>query len=324
MANTGQVFAPGRVAFITGAASGLGLAVAKNCAKRGMKVALTDYNAGGLPKAEEEVKALGAETMTVVMDVTKPEDWAKGKDAVMQKWGDIAFFHNNAGAGDQVFPTLWETPEADWERTLNLNLHGVLNGIRSIIPAMIETKKPGCIVSTSSLAGITNTAFAGAPYTVAKWGVRLVMETLSNDLRRRKMPISAHVLCPNGMATNFGNNMLRIDEGGRDNRPKLQKALEKTGQPPEDLAEYMIAKCISGTDNGPDGANFYILGTDATLNPESVKEGMVKWQVEDIILDRPGMSYQVAPYDKEYSAKLREVRQRSGAEQRANRKKAKL
>jgi len=256
------------------------------------------------------VKALGAETLTVHMNVTKPEDWQRCLDATMAKFGDIGFFHNNAGGGSAVSASVWETPAKDWENTLGLNLHGVLNGIRCIIPAMIKGGKPGCIVNTSSGAGVTNLAMAGAPYTVAKYGVRLLTETLSNDLRRAKVPISAHVLMPMMMATNFGANLLKTEEYGDAKQDKARantnKGLTKLGQKPEDLAEVMIQSCITGGTPG-NGANFYILGTDVQLDPPTFKE-MIRWQVEDVLENRPAMSYQVDPHKDPYLKRLRDVR----------------
>lgn len=313
MANTGDVFKAGRVALITGAASGLGLQTALNCAKRGMKVVMADFNAEALPGAEAQVKAVtGADgTLAMVTNVTKPEDWQKLLDATMAKFGDVAFFHNNAGGGSAVSATVWETPAQDWENTLGLNLHGVLNGIRCIIPAMIKGGKPGCIVNTSSGAGATNLAGAGAPYTVAKFGVRLLTETLANDLRRVKAPISAHVLMPMMMATNFGVNLLQTDaaqKGRQDKaRANTNKGLTKLGQTPEELAEQMISACITGGTAGSEGANFYIIGTDKQLNPPTFKE-MVKWQIEDVVENRPAMSYQMDAFKEPYLKRLRDVR----------------
>merc|ERR1719171_3439629 len=92
---------------------------------------------------------------------------------------------------------------------MDLNLTGCLHGIRSITPMMLQAKTPGCIVNTASVGGLLNPGGGGLPYVVAKHGVTLVTESLANDLRRAQASITAHVLCPNRVATNFGTNMAK-------------------------------------------------------------------------------------------------------------------
>lgn len=156
MAHTGEVFAKGRVAFVTGAASGIGKAVCKACATRGMRVVLADFDAEGLRTAEQEVQALGVETLAVTMDVTKTEDWARARDATLAKFGEVGFFHNNAGSAPFTNAKLWEISSSSWEKTLDLNLHGVLHGIRIMVPVMLASNRPGCIVNTASGSGLYN------------------------------------------------------------------------------------------------------------------------------------------------------------------------
>lgn len=146
---------------------------------------------------------------------------------------------------------------------------------------------------------------------VAKHGVVLLTESLGADLRRTKAPISAHVLCPNGIASNFGANMVKTQDGKRTEtlNAKFQKGLDKMGEEPEHLAETVVSACLGA---GKDGkAGFYIIGTDKTTGPVVTHE-MMKWRADDIALDRPAMSQTLPEYAKEYQEKVRQARERGG------------
>ena len=303
---SGKVFLPGKLALVTGAASGIGLAVAKNLAGRGMKVVLSDFNAKALPEAEAQVKAAGAkETLAITMDITKPEDWTRCRETLMSRFGEApAFFHNNAGAGTTAFGLIWDIPDDDWQKTLNVNLHGCLNGIRAILPAMVAQKSPGIVVSTASGAGMINMANGGgASYGTAKAGVILAMECCFADLRKVKAPIAAHVLMPMLTNTNIGVNSILVD-GYKDRRSNA--FTEKVGQSPEELAEHLIASCVSAT---PEKPNFYVYGSDSSTNFPMFKE-MIQWRFTDMTENRGAMSH-VHELRDDYLKHLREIRSKT-------------
>ena len=244
---------------------------------------LADFDATSLPQAEEQVKALGAETLAVTMDVKSPEQWRELAELATAKLGPIAFFHNNAGGGSSSFNmNLWETPDDDWQHTLDLNLHGVLHGIREIVPRMLASAtvdEPACVVNTASVGGLVNMSErGGAPYGLAKWGVTFLTETLASDLRRAKAPISAHVLCPMAVASNFGNNMVKTSDAKKDPKAGFQRMLERAGQTPDSMAQDLISKLIEAKDGEEGRANFYVSGLPCSHLSRSHDSCYAHWQ----------------------------------------------
>ena len=188
----------GRVAVVTGAASGLGREFANTAASLGMKLVLADVDAKGLERATEEVQAGGAEVISMVVDVSKREHVEELADAAMIRFHGVHLVFNNAGvaAGGLV----WENSEADWEWVLGVNLWGVIHGVRVFTPIMLELARrdphyEGHIVNTASMAGLLNPPAMGV-YNVSKHAVVSLSETLYHDLRLVDAPVQASVLCP--------------------------------------------------------------------------------------------------------------------------------
>jgi NAD(P)-dependent dehydrogenase (short-subunit alcohol dehydrogenase family) len=188
----------GRVAVITGAASGLGREFANTAAGLGMKLVLADVDAKGLARATEELQAGGAEVISMVVDVSKREHVEELADAAMIRFHGVHLVFNNAGvaAGGLV----WENSEADWEWVLGVNLWGVIHGVRVFTPIMLECARrdpnyEGHIVNTASMAGLLSPPAMGV-YNVSKHAVVALSETLYHDLRLVDAPVQASVLCP--------------------------------------------------------------------------------------------------------------------------------
>jgi NAD(P)-dependent dehydrogenase (short-subunit alcohol dehydrogenase family) len=188
----------GRVAVITGAASGLGREFASTAASLGMKLVLADVEAKALERATEELQAGGAEVISMVVDVSKREHVEELADAAMIRFHGVHLVFNNAGVA--AGGLIWENSEADWEWVLGVNLWGVIHGVRVFTPIMLECARrdphyEGHIVNTASMAGLLNPPAMGV-YNVSKHAVVSLSETLYHDLRLVDAPVQASVLCP--------------------------------------------------------------------------------------------------------------------------------
>jgi NAD(P)-dependent dehydrogenase (short-subunit alcohol dehydrogenase family) len=190
------VLAPGRVAVITGAASGIGLAAAMHFASLGMRVVLADADEAGLEKA---MAALTAKTnaasgvIAMPTDVGRREDVTRLRDRAYDAFGEVALLMNNAGreGGGSIFGDAGR-----WEDILGTNLAGVINGVQVFGPAMIAQGTTGAIINTGSKQGITCPP-GDTAYNVSKAGVKVVTEALAHELRTRKdCRVTAHLLVP--------------------------------------------------------------------------------------------------------------------------------
>ncbi|MEX0665915.1 MAG: SDR family NAD(P)-dependent oxidoreductase [Acidimicrobiia bacterium] len=170
----------GRTAVITGAASGIGLGLARKAAREGMHVVLADIEAGALDAAEAEVSALGAETLTVPTDVSDAGAVEALALATFERFGGAHLVFLNAG----VFQAgvSWQRSEADWAWVLGVNFWGPLHGVRSFIPRLLEQDEPAHLVVTSSMAGLMTVAYSG-PYVVSKFAAASLAECVAHDLR---------------------------------------------------------------------------------------------------------------------------------------------
>jgi len=188
----------GRVAVITGAASGLGREFADRAAELGMKLVLADVQADALERATDDLLAGGAEVLAMVCDVSKGAHVQELADAAIARFHGIHLVFNNAGVGSGGL--VWENTEADWQWVLGVNLWGVIHGVRVFMHAMLDCAKrdpdyEGHIVNTASMAGLLNAPAMGV-YNVSKHAVVALSETLYHDLQLVNAPIGASVLCP--------------------------------------------------------------------------------------------------------------------------------
>jgi NADP-dependent 3-hydroxy acid dehydrogenase YdfG len=185
-----------KVAVITGAASGIGLGIARRAVKEGMKVVLADIEEGALKQAEEELRSGGAEVISVVTDVTKRENVETLAQKTIDAFGEVHLLCNNAGVAAPG--ALWECVYSDWEWVIGVNLWGVIYGIQTFIPIMIQQDSESYIVNTSSMAGIMHGDGVNGIYAVTKQAVVALSESLRtafvNPLFKAKIGVS--VLCP--------------------------------------------------------------------------------------------------------------------------------
>ncbi len=194
---------PGRVAVVTGAASGIGLGLAERFAAEGMHVVMADVEEPALSKAAAELAGAGASVLPVATDVSDRAAVDALRDAALSAFGAVHVVCNNAGVGGPHGP-LWECPPAEWDWVLGVNLEGVMNGVRAFMPVLLE-QDAGHLLNTSSIFGV----FAGTlgPYGVSKHAVAALSETLHFNLQSLGVThVGVSVLCPGAVRTNFGTS----------------------------------------------------------------------------------------------------------------------
>lgn len=189
----------GRVAVVTGGASGIGLGIARCLAANGAKLVLADIEQGPLDEAVTELEAAGAEAIGVTTDVSDLGDVQSLADATIDHFGAVHILCNNAGVG--IDGPVGATSMEDWRWTLDIDLWGPIYGVNVFLP-LIEAQGQGHINSTASMAGLYAGASLGA-YNVAKHGVVALMASLERDLRLAGSNVRASVLCPGPIDTNI-------------------------------------------------------------------------------------------------------------------------
>jgi len=196
------VVAAGRVAVVTGAASGIGLGLCERFAAEGMRVVMADVEEPPLRKAAARLHDQGASVLPVPADVSRAEQVEALREEAVRAFGAVHVLCNNAGVGGPHGP-LWLVPPGDWEWVLGVNLWGVINGIRAFVPVLLE-QEAAHIVNTASVFG----AFAGAlgPYGISKHAVVALSETLHFQLREQGAGVGVSVLCPGAVRTRFGSS----------------------------------------------------------------------------------------------------------------------
>ncbi len=192
----------GRVAVITGAASGLGRAMAERFAREGMRLALADVNAGDLERAETELRAAGAAAIGVRTDVSKAEDVEALAARTLEAFGAMHLVVNNAGVSP--LGAVWESTVADWQWALGVNLWGVIHGVCVFTPILLAQGE-GHIVNTASVSGLIAPPGMGV-YNVTKHAVVALTETLHHDLARRGTRVKCSLLCPAYVPTGIADS----------------------------------------------------------------------------------------------------------------------
>jgi len=198
----------GKVAVLTGAASGFGLECARIAARRGMKLVLVDVQQDALDKTAAELQAAGAEVLARRVDVSDAAQMEALATAVQQRFGAPHFVFNNAGVG--AGGLVWENSVADWQWVLGVNLWGVIHGVRLFTPMMLEAARrdpawQGHIVNTASMAGLLTPPNMGV-YNVSKHAVVALTETLYQDLALVTDQVGASVLCPYFVPTGINSS----------------------------------------------------------------------------------------------------------------------
>jgi NAD(P)-dependent dehydrogenase (short-subunit alcohol dehydrogenase family) len=268
----------GKVAVITGGASGLGRAMAERFAREGMSIVLADVEPNALAKAEAEMKTAGAKVIGVRTDVSKAAEVEALAQKTLAAFGGAHLLANNAGVAEGG--NVWDNTVADWEWVLGVNMWGVIHGVRVFTPIMLKQGSEGHIINTASVAGLISPPGMGI-YCVSKHAVVTLSECLHHDLAQQKAKLKCSVLCPAYVPTG-------IADSGRNRPADLKQTREKTAA---DLAlDASLKKAVqSGKLSAADVAQkvyeavrderFYIL-THPKIKPS------IQWRMEDILQER--------------------------------------
>ncbi len=270
----------GKVAVITGGASGIGNALARRFASEGAHIVIGDVEADALERAAKELRDSGAEVEAVPTDVTDPAQMQALADAAVARFGGVHVFCNNAGVGADGLS--WEMPLSTWEWVIGVNLWGVIHGVRSFVPLLIQQPEAH-IVNTASVAGLVAAPFM-APYNASKHAVVAISETLHHELKMMAPHVKVSVLCPGWVNTKIAESErnrpehLRIApvEGAGDGASFLQGVIEK-GMAPDEVAarvfsavqndEFWILTHDGEGDFWVDGVNARMRSLEARTNP---------------------------------------------------------
>jgi NAD(P)-dependent dehydrogenase (short-subunit alcohol dehydrogenase family) len=248
----------GRVAVVTGGASGIGQGMIRAFASEGMKIVIADIEVEARDKAASDLANDGAEVIAVECDVSSAASVEAIRDEALSAFGAVHVVCNNAGvAGGQPGP-IWAAPQSDWDWVLGVNLLGVVHGVQTFVPLLIEQGQGGHIVNTASLAGLMEGA---GIYGVSKQAVVGLTESLWRDLKATESGVSASVLCPAWVRTRIMESERNRPEAPRPNeeipaeaqalRDIVRGLIEKDGLDPEDVGRQ-VARSIKDD-------KFYIL-----------------------------------------------------------------
>ncbi|TNC66850.1 SDR family NAD(P)-dependent oxidoreductase [Rubellimicrobium roseum] len=259
------VFEEGRSAVITGAAGGIGLAIARACLSRGMRVTIADRDGERLERAAVALsEAAPGRVAHAVCDVSDAASVEGLRDAALAMHGPVDLLVNNAGIGRASKP--WGD-RAAWEATLGVNLWGVVNGLGAFVPGMIEAKREAAVVNLGSKQGITNPP-GNAAYNASKAAVKAVTEQLAWEFRQiERARLSAHLLVP-------GFTFTGMTAGDATEKPA-------GAWTPDQVAERMI--------EGVEAGQFYIICPDNEVDWATDRK-RIAWGAGDVTEGRPALS----------------------------------
>lgn len=269
-----------KVAVVTGAASGIGLGLAHQCVLEGMKVVLADIDESGLLSAEDKFKSEGGNVLAVRTDVSDADDVEKLAKKSIEKFGAVHLLFNNAGV--EVRGAVWEQTLADWKWIINVNLWGVIHGIRTFVPIMMKQNTECHIVNTGSGGAFISGPTVGS-YRTTKSAVIALSEVLYHELKLHNTQIGVSILYPGFVRSQLiyseqrRPEAYRNPEGERElpayeqDMIKMFQKMNRDGMDPEHFAGLVF--------DGIKENNFYI-----NTHPEF--DEAIQMRLDDIALKR--------------------------------------
>ena len=235
----------GKTAVITGAASGIGKAMAERFAQEKMQVVLADIEEEALEKTVENLRQYQHRVIGIKTDVLVEESINELFAKATAEYGNIHILCNNAGIGaNSGNKAIWEIEKQDWDWVMGVNYQGVLQGIQTFLPHMLEHGEEGHVVTTVSMAGLLPGV---GTYGVSKHAVMALTEALSRDLITREAKINASVLCPGFVDTNIDksernrpSHMGEAKELTNEAGAEIMSVMLRQGKKPEEIAEIVI------------------------------------------------------------------------------------
>ena len=270
----------GKVAVVTGGASGIGYALARRFAAEGARVVIGDVEAAALDRAVSELRDAGAEVEGIVTDVSDPAQMDALAAATVERFSGVHVFCNNAGVGGGGLS--WEMPLSTWEWVIGVNLWGVIHGVRAFVPLLMQQPEAH-IVNTASVAGLVAAPFMG-PYNASKHAVVAISETLHHELALSAPHVKVSVLCPGWVNTNIAesarNRPEHLQEGAAPDLDAvaLLRGFLAGGMPPDEVAakvldamreeRFWILTHDEEGDFWVDGVNRRLRSLEARANPQ--------------------------------------------------------
>jgi NAD(P)-dependent dehydrogenase (short-subunit alcohol dehydrogenase family) len=220
-----------KVAVITGAASGIGLALTQVCIRNGIHVVMADFAANRLHESLEQLREGSAvELLAVVCDVSKPEDLSRLAKKTFAQFNRVDWLFNNAGISGQLKP-IWELESEHIHQVMDVNLFGAIHGVQAFLPFMFKQSHRSHLINMASFYGLCSGSLMAA-YAMSKHALLALSESLYFDLKRLNKPVDVSVVCPS-----FANTALVANSG-----PLEQMVADLMGRskPAMDVAEHIV------------------------------------------------------------------------------------
>jgi NAD(P)-dependent dehydrogenase (short-subunit alcohol dehydrogenase family) len=253
-----------KTAVITGAASGIGLGLARYASAAGMNVVLADINEEMLHEAANSLKG---PSLALCTDVSSESDIARLHDHTYAEFGQVDLLFNNAGVLSSG--RCWEIDAKTWQRSLSINIGGIVNGLRTFVPSLLQANRPARIINTASVGGFFPAPFMGT-YSVSKYAVVALTEVLAHELADLGSQIEVSLLAPGPVKTNIlgeaapGSTEMLMD--------KMRSMTDRKGMDADSFAKIVFQAIDAG--------QFWIVPQPESLDPR------VRKRTEDILLRR--------------------------------------
>lgn len=234
----------GGVAVVTGAASGIGEGLARYAGENGMKLVIADINEERLNAIAEELRSKDVEVLAVPTDVSDAVAIDRLADAAFDHYGEVRLLINNAGIETLGF--VWELPADVWDKTLNINIHGAVHGVRAFAPRMLASGKPGFIANTASIGGF-GTMPVQTSYIMSKHAMIAFSECLAMEMQVKQAPIQVSAILPGPVATRiFEESKANPDPVSAYHREVMRSMLEKEGMTGYQAAQQILPQIAAG------------------------------------------------------------------------------